>query len=274
MYGHPVYFAETFIDPGRFRGTCYRAANWKVLGLTTGRGKNDHTYKPNRPIKEVLGLPLTPRFRELLQGGPHEGTGTGGRPGWMFRGEELEALLERGRQEPLREDGYQKLLAAIRTLHYVTELLEKKETTLKALRDLLCPATTEKTDQVLKQAGLDTGEKKPENSSTKPKRAPAGHGRNGAAAYRGADKIQVPHACLEPGDACPDGCGGKVYLQREPGVLVRLIGQAPLDATVYQLEKLRCNLCGDFHGGAARWREKYDETVSMMAVLRYGTGVP
>jgi len=67
MYGHPVYFAETFIDPGRFRGTCYRAANWQFLGLTTGRGKNDHTYKPNRPIKEVLGLPLTPRFRELLQ---------------------------------------------------------------------------------------------------------------------------------------------------------------------------------------------------------------
>jgi hypothetical protein len=67
LYGHPVYFAETFIDPGRFRGTCYRAANWKFLGLTTGRGKNDHTYKPNRPIKEVLGLALTPRFRELLQ---------------------------------------------------------------------------------------------------------------------------------------------------------------------------------------------------------------
>jgi hypothetical protein len=67
MYDHPVYFAETFIDPNRFRGTCYRAANWKFLGLTTGRGKNDHTYKPNRPIKEVLGLPLTLRFRELLQ---------------------------------------------------------------------------------------------------------------------------------------------------------------------------------------------------------------
>lgn len=66
MYGHPIYFAETFIDPGRFRGTCYRAANWVLLGHTTGRGKNDHTNKPNRPIKEVLGLPLTPRFRQLL----------------------------------------------------------------------------------------------------------------------------------------------------------------------------------------------------------------
>ena len=66
MYGHPIYFAETFIDPSRFRGTCYRAANWVLLGHTTGRGKNDHTNKPNRPIKEVLGLPLTPRFRQLL----------------------------------------------------------------------------------------------------------------------------------------------------------------------------------------------------------------
>jgi hypothetical protein len=66
MYCHPLYFAETFIDPGRFRGTCYRAANWQLLGLTTGRGKNDQTKKPNRPIKQVLGLPLTPRFRELL----------------------------------------------------------------------------------------------------------------------------------------------------------------------------------------------------------------
>jgi Domain of unknown function (DUF4338) len=66
MYGHPVYFVETFIDPGRFRGTCYRAANWKLLGRTTGRGKASNSYKPNRPIKEVLGFPLTRRFRELL----------------------------------------------------------------------------------------------------------------------------------------------------------------------------------------------------------------
>src|SRR5438270_1996764 len=66
MYGHPVYFAETFIDPERFRGTCYRAANWQLLGVTTGRGKDDRTNKPKRPVKEVLGLPLTPRFRQLL----------------------------------------------------------------------------------------------------------------------------------------------------------------------------------------------------------------
>ena len=66
MYGHPIYFLETFVDPERFRGTCYRAANWKLLGKTTGRGKQSNSYVPNRSIKEVLGYPLTKRFRELL----------------------------------------------------------------------------------------------------------------------------------------------------------------------------------------------------------------
>lgn len=66
LYSHPIYYLETFIDPQRFAGTCYRAANWVVLGRTTGRGKDDRTNRPNRPVKEVLGYPLTRRFRQLL----------------------------------------------------------------------------------------------------------------------------------------------------------------------------------------------------------------
>ena len=66
VYGHPVYFAETFVDPARFRGTCYRAANWVDLGWTTGRGKDAPTKQPNRSLKQVLGYPLTRRFRERL----------------------------------------------------------------------------------------------------------------------------------------------------------------------------------------------------------------
>jgi len=69
LYQHPIYFLETFVDPERFRGTCYRAANWVVLGRTAGRGKDDHTNRPNRSLKEVLGYPLTPQFRDLLQRG-------------------------------------------------------------------------------------------------------------------------------------------------------------------------------------------------------------
>jgi hypothetical protein len=66
LYGHPVHYLETFVDPERFAGTCYRAANWQVLGLTTGRGKDDLTHRPNRSCKQVLGLPLHPDFRRRL----------------------------------------------------------------------------------------------------------------------------------------------------------------------------------------------------------------
>jgi hypothetical protein len=67
LYGHPIYFLETFVDPQRFRGTCYRAANWIYLGDTTGRGKDAPTHKANRPLKQVLGYPLVKDFRRRLQ---------------------------------------------------------------------------------------------------------------------------------------------------------------------------------------------------------------
>ena len=66
VYRHRVWFAETFVYPQRFKGTCYRAANWLWLGRTTGRGKDDLTHQQNRPLKDVLGLPLTRHFREAL----------------------------------------------------------------------------------------------------------------------------------------------------------------------------------------------------------------
>lgn len=66
MYAHPICFLETFVDPERFRGSCYRAANWISVGRTTGRGKDDRTHRPNRPVKEVLVLPLCRKFRQLL----------------------------------------------------------------------------------------------------------------------------------------------------------------------------------------------------------------
>lgn len=66
LYGHPLYFLETFVDPERFRGTCYYAANWVWMGETTGRGKASNSHVPNRSIKHVLGYPLHPRFRERL----------------------------------------------------------------------------------------------------------------------------------------------------------------------------------------------------------------
>lgn len=69
IYGHPVYYLETFIEPERWRGTCYRAANWIALGLTTGRGKASNSHRPNRPLKQVLAYPLDKRFRQFLAAG-------------------------------------------------------------------------------------------------------------------------------------------------------------------------------------------------------------
>jgi len=66
VYGHSLYLLETFVDPERFRGTCYRAANWILVGQTTGRGKAAPSKKPNRPIKQVWVLPLVQDFRQRL----------------------------------------------------------------------------------------------------------------------------------------------------------------------------------------------------------------
>jgi len=66
VYAHPIYFTETFVDPERNRGTCYRAANWMALGLTKGRGKDDHTNRQNRSLKLLFGYPLVRDFRRRL----------------------------------------------------------------------------------------------------------------------------------------------------------------------------------------------------------------
>ena len=107
---------------------------------------------------------------------------------------------------------------------------------------------------------------------------PAGHGRNAASAFTGAEKVCIQHAQLKPGDICPECREGRVYRQREPKTLIRIVGQAPLKATVFEMERLRSNACCQLftaeepaNVGAA----KYDATaVAMIALLKYGTGVP
>lgn len=88
----------------------------------------------------------------------------------------------------------------------------------------------------------------------------------------------MPHDSLQPGDACPDCGRGTVYETRRPGVLVRITGHSPVRATVYQLQKLRCNLCGKVFKASVpevAGTRKYDATAgSMIALLKYGSGLP
>jgi len=201
---------------------------------------------------------------------------------------DLEALLERAKAGPLSEADYATLKAAVATLGALTELLEDRTTTLQRLRHLLFGARTEKTQTVLPPApatetaaGAGTpagGTAEPPAGTSDPAAPRPGHGRNGARAYLGARRVAVPHATVETGQRCPGCTKGKVYHQREPAYLVRVVGQAPLGATVYALETLRCNLCGEVFTAeppAGVGPAKYDASAgSMVALLKYGSGVP
>ena len=186
--------------------------------------------------------------------------------------DELRQILDRA-APVLGVEDLAKLRAAVDTLAFLTSELEAKGASIVRLRHLLFGAKTETTSRVFgKAGGASSG--KDRRDKTKQK----GHGRNGAAAYRGAEKIRVPHGSLGHGDACPDCGEGKVYTQADPRVLVRVKGMAPLRATVYELGRLRCHLCGKVFTAEAPegvGTEKYDETAaSMIGLLKYGTGIP
>jgi transposase len=191
--------------------------------------------------------------------------------------EELARLQERARQAPLNEEDGRKLDAAIHALSYLMEKIGEKNTTISQRRALLAKPSREKTSQVLEHAGIKT----PAPNSSPPHandRSKPGHGRNGAQAYSGARRIKIAHASLKPGDHCPKCRKGKVYPKKEPGLRIRVVGQAPLATTVWELERLRCNLCGEVFEAEAPegvGEEKYDETAAaMIALLKYGSGVP
>lgn len=168
--------------------------------------------------------------------------------------EELDRVLDQAREAPLSEPDYDKLKGA---LHALAGMLPQ-------------PRSTEKTKSVLEQSAAPAPENEPEPVK--------GHGRNGASSYTGAKKVTVSHPQLHTGDACPGCEKGKVYPQKEPRTLVRVVGQAPLAATMYELDRLRCNLCGEVFTAPEPegiGPEKYDETTAaMIALLKYGSGMP
>jgi transposase len=146
---------------------------------------------------------------------------------------------------------------------------KKLKTALHTMAELLAPdRTTEKSRKVL---GREPAAKEPAE------KAP-GHGRNGADAYKTAEVVEVPHETLTSGEACPECPKGKVYDQKKPRVLLRIVGQAPVQAKVYKLQSLRCNLCGAIFTATQPegiGSEKYDESVaSTVAIFKYGNGIP
>lgn len=192
---------------------------------------------------------------------------------------------------------------------YVAGLVEDKNTSIRRLRQLFFGKRTEKTATVVGRSGdtaeatappdaVDPGAAQPHaaasglgaeraettgpaeaDASSEADRPPAcpGHGRHGADAYRAAARIAVPHPTLTPGDPCP-ACGQGTVYAKPPGVLVRITGQPPLAATIYELQKLRCHLCGQVFTAPAPAQvgeQKYDAAAgSMIGILKYGSGLP
>ena len=174
---------------------------------------------------------------------------------------EIYQILDTARRQPLSEADY-----------------EKVRTAVQALAEKAAPRwrTTEKTRAVLPNQNPDQRAEPEPAAKSKP--AKPGHGRHGASAFTGANRVTVAHALLQPGDRCPECQRGKVYRQKKPKTLIRITGRPPLEATAYELEQLRCNGCGQVFTAEApadAGEEKYDESaVAMIAQLRYGSGVP
>ena len=194
---------------------------------------------------------------------------------------EIESLLRRVKAKQLQNGDYEALESLGESVITLLGMIKQDRTTIGRLRKMLFGASTEKTDKVTdgdaasRSSASTDEEASPQQRSRPP---PKGHGRNGVDAYPGAEKIDVSHESLQPGDACPQCGDGTVYETTRPGVLVRITGEAPVQASVYRLQKLRCHLCGKVFTAAAPKEatgRKYDATaVSMIALLKYGSGLP
>ncbi len=223
------------------------------------------------------------------------------------KSEQVAAMLRRADRQ-LSEEDADLLRRIIESYDYITDLVEDKNTSIRRLRKLLFGAKTEKSRNVLDDdddiaesatnqddtrssdssesnsvdasgASSDARDASSESaddcpSSTTP---PPGHGRYGANDYVGASQADISHPTLEPGDACPECLKGTLY-EKQPSVIVRIVGQAPLGGTVYRLQRLRCHLCNKVFTASAppeAGDQKYDITAaSMIALLKYGSGLP
>jgi transposase len=189
----------------------------------------------------------------------------------------IAAILERTRAV-LSDDEHATLSNIVDTVALMQAELQGKDASLERLRRMIFGATSESTRNVLGEKHGEPTAADSTDEPTTPRPKPPGHGRNAATAYTGAEQITVTHPTLHGGEACPGCESGKLYPQSEPAKLVRITGMAPLAASVYSCDRLRCNLCGEVFTApvpADVGPEKYDATASsMVGLLKYGAGLP
>lgn len=199
----------------------------------------------------------------------------------------LTAMLDRASSGPLQEAEITQLREVVETLADLTGELERKGTSVKRLQAMLFGAQTESLTNIKKKLqgkGIlpppestdekQDGDKEPEKKKKKRK----GHGRRKTSDYVGATHIPVPHLLLKPGAHCPDCEKGKLYPMSQPARHLTIRAMSPIEAAVYDQDRLRCNGCGMVHTAPLPegiQAVKQDETVTaMVGQLRYGGGMP
>jgi len=196
----------------------------------------------------------------------------------QVRPEELDALVERVKSGSLQEGDQQIIEAMAETIKFLSSAVQEKGTSIKRLLRMVFGVKTEKSTDILKDNEKQQHRAGSPADVKKRKKKPKGHGRNGAEDYPGAQRVKIAHKQLKPGDACLACPKGKVYPLKVPGKVLWVVGSAPVKATVYELEKLRCNLCGKVYTADLPeecGEQKYDETAgSIIALLKYGSGFP
>jgi len=185
--------------------------------------------------------------------------------------EELDALIERVESGSLQKGDAEIIKAMANAVKLLSQAVNDKAVSIKKLLAMVFGAKTEKKDKVLKPRTPGTGKKdKPTTQK--------GHGRRSGDDFTGAQKIPVPHEGLKHKDPCPLCPKGIVYQLKKPGQVICFTGQVPINATIYELEKLRCNLCGMVFTAQApdnKTGRDYDASaMAMIAILRYGYGFP
>ena len=214
---------------------------------------------------------------------------------------EVENLIEQIRGTNLEPGAKEKIERLLRTILMLVELLQRKNTSIKRLREMIFGKHTEK--QQKKNAD---GEQKPEGDGSSDEEKPGadksqaaqrqtpkaelqrnenrekpakrGHGHRAVSDYTGAKVVKCRHKNLKIGDPCPEVCGGKLFDLEEPTSLLQFTGRPLIEATNYEREVLRCWKCqaryeAPLPEGIAE--ERYDATCdATIALMRYGAGLP